>query len=410
MNMQNILYLYIDPSTGSMLFAVIVGMVSALFFGFRTLVMKIKSRLGVNLKDVQDKNKLDYVIFSDHKRYWNVFEPICDEFEKRGIEVHYWTMSEDDPALSKPYKCVKCEYIGTGNKAFAKLNFMNAKICLSTTPGLDVYQWKRSKGCDCYVHIAHTSGLNRAGYKMFGLDYFDVFLGASEHHGDFIRELEVKRGLSQKEIICVGSTYLDEMEKRYKAVEKVKNDVPVVLIAPSWGDSCLLERFGDNILDAAIATGYKVVVRPHPQTLTQNPKLLNKMQSKYQEIEWNFDNDNFDILNRSDIMISDFSGVIFDYSLIFDKPVIHTKTDFDWSLYDGAILEDNSWTDKMLSKFSVELTSDNMNNLKNVIDDMLNNDKFKVGRAEVKGEIWQNIGKAKILVVDYLIKKANELK
>ena len=46
------LYLYIDPSTGSMLFAVIIGMVSALFFGFKTFMMKIKSRLGVNIKDI----------------------------------------------------------------------------------------------------------------------------------------------------------------------------------------------------------------------------------------------------------------------------------------------------------------------------------------------------------------------
>lgn len=405
----NQIFLYIDPSTGSMLFAVIIGMVSALFFGFKAFIMKMKSRLGVNMKEIQDKNKLDYVIFSDHKRYWNVFEPICDEFEKRGIEVHYWTMSDDDPALSKPYEHIKCEFIGTGNKGFAKLNFMNAKICLSTTPGLDVYQWKRSSGCDCYIHIAHAPGLVRGGYKLFGLDYFDVFLSASEHHGDFVRELERKRNLPAKEIVPVGVTYLDEMKKRYEKTGRIKNDIPVVLIAPSWGNSSLLERFGHKILDAAIATGYKVVVRPHPQTLTQNPRLLNELQSKYKDIEWNFDNDNFDILNKSDIMISDFSGVIFDYSLIFDKPVIHTKTDFDWSTYDGAVLDDKSWTDRTLAKFSEELNEENISNLKDIIDNMLNSDKYNAGRKEVKEEIWQNVGKASETTVEYLVNKINEL-
>ncbi len=405
----NGLLLYIDPSTGSMLFAVIIGMVSALFFGFKAFIMKMKSRLGVNMKDIQDKNKLDYVIFSDHKRYWNVFEPICDEFEKRGIEVHYWTMSDDDPALSKPYKYVKCEFIGSGNKGFAKLNFMNAKICLSTTPGLDVYQWKKSKDCDYYIHIVHAPGLNRGGYKMFGMDYFDTILSASNHGLDYVRELERKRGLKPKEIITVGVTYLDEMKKRYEKTGRIKNDIPVVLIAPSWGDSSLLERFGHKILDAAIDTGYKVVVRPHPQTLTQNPKLLNELQSKYKDIEWNFDNDNFDILNRSDIMISDFSGVIFDYSLIFDKPVIHTKTDFDWSTYDGAVLDDKSWTDRTLAKFSEELNEENISNLKDIIDNMLNSDKYNAGRKEVKEEIWQNVGKASETTVEYLVNKINEL-
>ena len=177
---MNRLLLYIDPSTGSMLFAVLIGVVSALFFGFKSLMMKVKFTLCVNVNELKDKNKINYVIFSDHKRYWNVFEPICDEFEKRGVEVHYWTMSNDDPALQKDYKYVKSLFIGAGNKGFAKLNFMNAHICLSTTPGLEVYQWKRSKDVDKYVHIFHNPGVNSGGYKLFGLDYYDVVLAVSE--------------------------------------------------------------------------------------------------------------------------------------------------------------------------------------------------------------------------------------
>ena len=406
--MRNV-FLYIDPSTGSMLFAVIIGMVSAMFFGFKSLMMKVKTSLGVKKSELQDKNKLDYVIYSDHKRYWNVFEPICDEFEKRGIEVHYWTQSEDDPALSKNYNHVKCEYIGSGNKGFARLNFMNAKICLSTTPGLDVYQWKRSGDCNFYAHITHSAGLNRGGYRMFGIDYYDAFLGASEHHGDFIRELERKRGLPAKEIYPVGSTYLDEMKKRYENTERVKNDNIVVLIAPSWGPNSILEKYGSKLIDEVIKTGYKVVIRPHPQTLTQNPKLLEKLKTEYNNIEWNFDNDNFDILNRADIMISDFSGVLFDYTLIFDKPVIHTKFDFDWSLYDGAILDDNSWTDRILERFSVELNNDNINNFKSLIDEMLTDTKYKIERDKVKNELWCNIGNASNTTVDYLANKLNKI-
>ena len=402
---MNNLFLYIDPSTGSMLFAVIIGMVSALFFGFKAFMMKVRTRFGVNLKEIKDENKLDYVIFSDHKRYWNVFEPICDEFEKRGIEAHYWTMSNDDPALSKPYKYVKCEFIGSGNKGFAKLNFMNARICLSTTPGLDVYQWKRSRECDFYVHVFHAAGLARGGYRMFGLDYYDALLPVSEHHCDYVRELEEKRGLPAKEIKVVGSTYLDEMAKRYQNTKRVDNDNKVVLIAPSWGPSSLLEKYEGKIIEEAINTGYHIVVRPHPQTMTQNPKLLERLKSKFNNVEWNFDNDNFDILNRSDIMISDFSGVLFDYTLIFDKPVIYAKIERDMSIYDDAILDDNKWTDRILEKFACELKRENISNLKSIIDEMLSNDKYKGARREVKDEIWSNRGQATVTIVDYLIDK-----
>ena len=404
--------LYIDPSTGSMLFAVIIGMVSALFFGFKAFMMKVKSRLGVNMKDIQDKNKLDYVIFSDHKRYWNVFEPICDEFEKRGIVAHYWTMSNDDPALSKPYEHIKCEFIGTGNKGFAKLNFMNAKICLSTTPGLDVYQWRRSKDCEFYVHIVHAAGLAFGGYRMFGMDYYDALLAASEHNLDYVRELERKRNLPAKEIYVVGSTYLDEMKQRYEKEKQNNLSETVVLIAPSWGENSLLEKYGKKIIDASLDTGYKVVVRPHPQMFTQNPNLLKKLQDDYKtniNLSWNFDNDNFNILNKSSIMISDFSGVLFDYTLIFDKPVIRTKINMDWSARDAAVIDDNTWLEKILSKFTLELDDDNINNLKGLIEEMLKNDKYKDCRREVKEELWNNVGKAKETVVDYLINKHNLL-
>lgn len=143
--------LYIDPGTGSMLFSLAIGIATAGVFALRSLVIKFKFIFSGGKADKTEKDKIPYVIYSDHKRYWNVFKPICDEFEKRKIPLVFYTSSEDDPALSCKYEYVKAEFIGSGNKAFAKLNFLNAGVLLSTTPGLDVYQWKRSKNTAWYV-------------------------------------------------------------------------------------------------------------------------------------------------------------------------------------------------------------------------------------------------------------------
>ena len=80
------------------------------------------------------------------------------------------TASEDDPAFGCDIPGVRAEFIGKGNKAFSKLNFLNATVLLSTTPGLDVYQWKRSKGVKYYVHIPHAAS-EIVLYMMFGIDY-----------------------------------------------------------------------------------------------------------------------------------------------------------------------------------------------------------------------------------------------
>ena len=148
------LYLYIDPGTGSMLFAVLMGVMTTLIFAVQGVMVKLKSKVGT--KGVKaDSKKEKLVIFSDHKRYDNVFIPILDELENRKIKTSFLTMSNDDPVLSKNYEYIKSEFIGEGNVAFAKLNLLNAKVVLSTTPGLNVYQWKKSKNVDKYIHIYH---------------------------------------------------------------------------------------------------------------------------------------------------------------------------------------------------------------------------------------------------------------
>ena len=144
--------LYIDPGTGSMLFTILIGIIGAGIYSLRMLLIKLRFRLSGGKAEISEK-KIPFVIFSDDKRYWTVFEPVCAELDRRGKEVVYLTASKDDPALKNPYPHIHAEFIGEDNKAFAKLNFLNAEILLSTTPGLDVYQWKRSKQVTCYVHI-----------------------------------------------------------------------------------------------------------------------------------------------------------------------------------------------------------------------------------------------------------------
>ena len=77
------MYLYIDPGTGSMIFAVLMGVVTTLVFAAQGVMVKLKSKVGTKNIQVDNKNKDNLVIFSDHKRYDNVFIPILDELEKR---------------------------------------------------------------------------------------------------------------------------------------------------------------------------------------------------------------------------------------------------------------------------------------------------------------------------------------
>lgn len=404
------MFLYIDPGTGSMLFSILIGIVSTLVFFGRQLFLKIKFILSGGRAEKLSTTKIPYVIFSDHKRYWNVFKPICDEFEKRGINLVYWTASPDDPALNEKYEHIKVEFIGEGNKPFAKLNMMNAEICLSTTPGLDVYQWKKSKNCDYYVHIRHDVE-EPIGYRMFGCDFYDAILLTGEHQEYYIRKLESLRNQKPKECAITGCTYLDVMKNRYEVLQKKGLRNKMILLAPTWGKSGILSKYGEDILNALVSTGYTIVVRPHPQSFTAEKEMIENLQKKFPETDkfiWNRDNDNFDILSKSDIMITDFSGIIFDYTLIFDKPLIYADTSYDSAPYDSAWLNEPLWRFETLEKIGKKLDQKDFINMKKVIDNVLSDDLYSEARKKVRTEAWHYQGQGAQKTVDWILSKSNK--
>lgn len=404
--------LYIDPGTGSMLFTILIGLLGVFRYLLKSWLVKLRFLFNGGRKIETNDSRLPMVIFSDDKRYWNIFEPICKELEKRNFPIVYMTASEDDPALKAKLSNLKGEFIGSDNRAFARLNFLNADIVLSTTPGLDVYQWKKSREVGSYVHIFHAAS-DVTMYRMFGIDYYDSLLVSGEYHITQIRALERQRNLPPKEIVKVGLPYMDEMMKRVKAAPLVKNAVRTVLLAPSWGESAILNRYGAKIIDLLLATGYHVIIRPHPQSFKSEKELMESLMKAYPEseqLEWNRDNDNFEVLHRSDILISDFSGVIFDFALIFDKPIIYTDTKFDKAPYDAWWLDEPLWTFEVLPSLGLNLKAENLEQLKELIDTCLEDARFAQGREQARRDTWEYQGDGAKRVADFLENKYKELK
>ena len=118
---------YIDPGTGSMLFSIVIGLVTMLYFLGKAAIIKLKFVLSGG-KAISSKNRYPLVIYSEGKRYWNVFKPILEALEMRGVETGFYTSSEADPFFSFQFTNIKSEFIGEGNKAFTRLNFLEADV------------------------------------------------------------------------------------------------------------------------------------------------------------------------------------------------------------------------------------------------------------------------------------------
>ena len=406
-----LLFMYIDPGTGSMLFTILIGVLSAGYYFLRNLFMKMKFAFSGGKIKEQDESHIPFAIFTDSKRYLTIFKPICDEMEKRGEKLVYLTAEEDDPLLKEKYENVRTEFLGAGNRAYARMNMLKADVVLSTTPGLDVYQWKRSRDVKWYAHVLHAAG-DVTMYRMFGIDYYDAMLLSGDFQIKQVRDLEALRGLPEKETRLVGIPHMDALRERLIKSEAEPDHETTILLAPSWGPSSILNKYGKKMIDELIATGYKVIIRPHPQTFISEKDMIEPLMKAYPETDkliWDRNIDNFDTLNKSDILISDFSGVVLDYALVFDRPVICAETSFDNGIYDSWWLGEREWIFETLDKIGVKLTPDNMDNIKEIVEKALTDTKLKEGRDKARAESWANMGKSVESIVDYMIEKRKEL-
>jgi CDP-glycerol glycerophosphotransferase (TagB/SpsB family) len=260
------------------------------------------------------------------------------------------------------------------------------------------------------VHIPHDVGA-LTGYRMYGLDYYDAVLLTGEFQEKYIRELEELRGTVPKETRVVGSTYMDAMHERKSRLEdhSDKNtDEKTILVAPSWGKSSILNQYGETFLKCLKETGYRIIVRPHPQSKTSESSLLEHLQKEFPDTDkwsWNYDNDNFGVLSRSDLMISDFSSVIYDFALIFGKPIIYADTHFDKAPYDSFWIKDEPWNLKMLPTIGQKLKEEEFEDIREVIEKALTDKAYEAGRENAKTTVWKYQGEAAGRVVDYLIEK-----
>ena len=321
------------------------------------------------------------------------------------------TASPDDPALQEHFDHVKCQFIGEGNKAFARLNLLQADVVLSTTPGLDVYQWKRSKDVRWYAHVLHAPN-DCTVYRMFGLDYYDAVLLSGDYQIRQVRQLEQLRQLPEKEALVVGLPYMDELKKQLEQAPALPHSGTTVLVAPSWGPRSIFNRYGGRIIDALLKTDCHIILRPHPQSHTSEKELLDRLQREYPDsdrIEWNADNDNFNVLRRADLLISDFSGVMFDFALVFNKPIIYADTSFDKAPYDAYWLEEEMWTFRALPRIGLQLKEEDLSDLRPLLDACLHDPKYAEGRVWAREETWMHIGKSAALTAEYLIEKRRQL-
>lgn len=402
-------YAYIDPGTGSMLFSIVLCLISSCFFVLRTIILVLKKYFFAKKYLSTQVNK--FVIYSEGNQYYAVFKPILDEFEKRKISLTYYTSDSDDSFFKEEHLFVKKEYIGTGNKAYFKLAFLKADVCLMTIPQLDVLQLKRSKSVKHYAHILHSISFAYT-YRFFSLDYYDSVLCDAEYQVPMIREIEQKRNLPEKKLPVVGSTYMDFYEKIKP--QRKESKVYNVLIAPSWGKESLLNKHAEKLIEQLIQTDFNIIIRPHPQSILSEKDVIDSLMEKYKTVSnlyWDLEKNGLKSMSQADILISDWSGIMVDYALLYQKPFLYFGTHVNYEMYDCNDLDNpEQWKYNMINKIGQKIKSQDIDLILEIIKKQKEERCYRKYIEEATDYFWAHRGDAAKNVVDFLVSIQNSLK
>lgn len=263
-----------------------------------------------------------------------------------------------------------------------------------TTPQLNVLQLKKSKSVSHYCHIIHS--LPHVDiYEIFALDYFDSVLLNSPIHIDFIRDVEKKRKLKAKQLEITGCSYLDVLESKLKNTQIQQffhNNKKTLLIAPSWGRNALLAKYGQALIESLKDSPFNIIIRPHPQSLKTEQKMLNKLKTISSDIFWDENIDNIHALANCDIMLGDFSGVIFDFICLFKKPVCVLEFNFNIIGYDLEDIKNEPWISEILPTIGRMIKENEINNLSNIVSQTLESKYYAHNVENLTNLLWQKKG------------------
>jgi hypothetical protein len=394
---------YLDPGTGSLLLSALIGIIATAFFMIKNFFYKAAGlvyRLRGVAAPARDRNAI--VFYSEGRQYWNTFKTTLEALDGAGEPALYLTSDKNDPGLEHPFSQVQARYIGQGGRAFAAMNLLEAGVCVMTTPGLDVLQIRRSRQVRHYAHLVHAP-TDISFYRLFSFDYFDSVLCSGPHQIRSLRALERLRGTKPKELLATGCPYMDVLAgelpggKNNAQAEHGGERPWRVLLAPTWGPNGLLRRFGAGLLEPMLEAGFRVTVRPHPQSRTSEPELLEELAALFREnanLAWDHSTSPLPAMLESDVLVSDLSGIVFDYAFILERPVLTVSLRPDQRGYEAGDLPWPAWELAVLPSLGAVVAPEEIGKLPETLRRLPAPDEFARRMAGLRAESLFNYGAA----------------
>ena len=332
--------------------------------------------------------------------------PIIESLLKRDRALTYLTMDNDDPGLRQVSDNVVSFCLGRGMGFMYFMSMLKADFVVMTTPGLQTLTIKRSPAVRHYIHVVH-SPTGVSFYRKHSFDHFDTMMCSGKHQIDEIRRLEKIRNSKPKNLMETGLPYMDILSAQLKNSREDHQKRTCILLAPTWGPNGALARYRMRLIDILASTGFDIIIRPHPQQLESERSLITELESaskEFDHISWDFDLSGHNSMLLSNIMISDLSGIIFDYAFVYEKPVITLDYELDIRGFEHEDLGGPIWEREIGGSLGAVVSGDYVDVLPETIANILSRRNLKNKMRELREASIFNFGHAGEAAAEQLIK------
>lgn len=275
------------------------------------------------------------VIWSERSGFYKYYEALIDGLlSKSNIIIHYITNDPNDAIFEKAKEepRIRPYYIGI-KKLITLMMRMDSDIVVMTTPDLQTQYIKRSlvRKDVLYIYVPHDMMSVHMGFRRGALDNFDTIFCTGEHVRREIRATERVYNLPEKTLVEFGYPLAEKLEAAYEAEPKEERAVKEILIAPSWQEDNLLDSCVDTLIEKLLSDKYHLTVRPHPEYSKRYNEKLQILTEKYKDVpeeRLSFELD-FTVnksIYSSDLLITDWSGIAYEFAFATKKPVLFVNT------------------------------------------------------------------------------------
>ena len=352
------------------------------------------------------------VFYSESNGFYKYYKSIIEYILKHTkITLHYITSDFNDNIFKMEKEMpnrIKAYYI-TERKLITLMMKMDADVVVMTMPDLENFHIKRSyvrKDIE-YVYIPHGMNSLNMCQRTSSMDHYDTVFACGKHQREEFEKGNIVYNLPNRKIFDWGYSLLDDMREEYKNSKKKESKTKTVLIAPSWQKDNIVDLCLDELLEKLKGHDYKIIVRPHPQHVRHGKERFEQLKKQYEndktiEIQTDFSSNNtvFD----ADLVITDWSGIAFEYAFTTFKPVLFIDTPMKVMNPEYKRIEVepfNIWVREKIGKIE---KPDKLNNVNKTVEYLLNNkDKYKKDIEKVLNDYFYNIGTSGEVGAKYII-------